>query len=111
MYVNLHRPDDWNMYAGGTCAAEGRHSYDKTVPGIGQYMIDPVCWPNSLRHRGYIVRVANVFGKLADQPGLYRDLSTGPVSLTKARSLAQAHLASHLTGPVEGQEAVETASA
>jgi hypothetical protein len=95
MSINLNRADDWNVYAGGTGAAEGRNSYDKYVPGVGQYSISPVCWPHSCRHRGYVVTIANIYGKLSDQPGLYRWLADHPVTLPKARALCQAHYLEH----------------
>jgi hypothetical protein len=94
--INLNRPDDWDMFAGGTGAAEGRHSYSKTIDGIGKYFISPVCWPHSCRHRGYVVTVANIFGKL-NQPGLYRWLIPGTTTLPKARLLCKTHHLEHLT--------------
>jgi len=63
----------WNMYAGGTAAAKGKHSYDFYVPE-GQYKI----WPISSqygRHLGYALK----FAATGKQPrgshgGLWHDL-------------------------------------
>lgn len=54
---------DWRIFAGGTCAEEGKNSFQlETEKGL--YHIDPVCFKNTLKHRGYIVTFADVKGKL-----------------------------------------------
>lgn len=93
--INLNRPDDWDVFAGGTGAAEGRNSYSKTVDGVGKYFISPVCRPNSNRHLVYFVTVCNIFGRL-NQSGLYHWLISGPTTLPKARSLCNAHYLEHM---------------
>lgn len=61
----------WNMYAGGTAAAEGKHSYD--VRGdFGLYSVDPIS-TSSGRHLGYRVKFANEKGKLSGR-GLWSEL-------------------------------------
>lgn len=57
----------WSMHAGGVCAAEDKHGYTVLVPGLGTFAIDPVCWPNSLRHRGYFASFQNNLGRLAGE--------------------------------------------
>lgn len=52
----------WSISAGGTFAAEGKNGYSVRVENAGEYHISPICWPNSLRHRGYVVRFANTYG-------------------------------------------------
>jgi hypothetical protein len=63
----------WNMYAGGSFAAEGKRSYDFYVPE-GQYTISPISSGHG-RHVGYSLK----FAATGKQPrgnhgGLWHDL-------------------------------------
>jgi hypothetical protein len=75
----------WNMYAGGTGAREGQHSFDVVLP-FGRYMIDPRGYPN----RGYHLYFVNDKGKIGG--GLYHDLGTFS-GLIQARNAAAKHAA------------------
>ena len=75
----------WNCYAGGVAAAEGRNSYDIIIPGLGQYIISPICYRHSLRHRGFVVYFANRFGAVR-QGGLYKLLATGSGHVTSSKA-------------------------
>lgn len=54
---------DWRMFAGGTSAADGKHSFQLDTDK-GQYNINPICWPRSNQHRGYILTFADTKGLL-----------------------------------------------
>lgn len=60
----------WNMFAGGTGAAEGKHSYQAKVDE-GEYDIQPVSNEHG-RHLGYRLHFVNSKGKLPG--GLWQDL-------------------------------------
>ncbi len=59
----------WNMFAGGTGAAEGKHSYQYNSD-YGQYNINPIS--RNGRHAGYSLKFANTSGKVSG--GLWHDL-------------------------------------
>lgn len=61
----------WNMYAGGTGAAEGKHAYD-AMTAIGTYHIDPVHDTHG-RHHGYKLRFSVAPGRssVLPLPGLW----------------------------------------
>lgn len=50
----------WSTFAGGTGAAEGKHSYSVRTE-VGEYHVDPITTPTG-RHRGYLARFANTRG-------------------------------------------------
>lgn len=82
----------WNTYAGGTGAAEGKHSYDLYVPE-GQYTISPFNYPRSPRHAGYMLKFAATGGRpRGGSGGLWHDLGSHS-SPQKAASAAAAHYA------------------
>ena len=82
---------DWNMYAGGTGAAEGKHSYD--IRGdFGLYMIQP--FTRHGRHAGYAVNFANEKGHPGFS-GLWSDLGTVRSPNEGVRA-ARRHYAEHL---------------
>ncbi|HSX22282.1 MAG TPA: hypothetical protein VLE97_05855 [Gaiellaceae bacterium] len=81
----------WNMYAGGTGAAEGKHSYDLYVPE-GQYTISPYTRRGG-RHAGYLLKFAATGGRpRGSHGGLWHDLGSH-ASPQKAASAAAKHYA------------------
>jgi hypothetical protein len=80
----------WPTYAGGTCAASGKHGYCFRTT-FGTYHIDPYSSPEG-RHRGYLLAFSNELGKV-EQPGLWRQLGSfrSPHAAVKA---ARDHAAS-----------------
>jgi hypothetical protein len=81
----------WNTYAGGTGAAEGKHSYDLHVPE-GQYTISPYTRSGG-RHAGYLLKFAATGGRpRGSHGGLWHDLGSHP-SPQKAASAAAKHYA------------------
>ena len=81
----------WNTYAGGTGAAEGKHSYDLYVPE-GQYTISPYTRRGG-RHAGYLLKFAATGGKpRGSHGGLWHDLGSH-ASPQKAASAAAKHYA------------------
>ena len=77
----------WHLFAGGTSAAEGKNSH-LGITDWGNYYVDPITWPNG-RHRGYVVRFANVKGLVPG--GLWKDLSPHPVNLRTAKVICTEH--------------------
>ena len=81
----------WNMYAGGTSAAPGKHSYDLRVSpgnlagGRRQYVVSPISYSNG-RHRGYLLQVAGS----PEYSGLWKDLGMHR-SPQQAASAARRH--------------------
>lgn len=71
--MNLRNIDNWNRFAGGISAANDKNSFSIRIDGLGEYHIDPVCWPNTAKHRGYLIRFANVFGKHGN--GLWNNIN------------------------------------
>jgi hypothetical protein len=55
---------DWQIYAGGISSAPGKNSF-KFCSEKGEYYIDPICFPKSNKHRGYMVKFADTKGILA----------------------------------------------
>lgn len=103
--MNLINPDAWNMFAGGISAAKGKKSYSVTIPGVGKYFISPICYKDSLRHKGYIAQFTNIFGKIV-QSGLYHELcSCG--TLTQCRKACQQHLVDHDQSASAGTPSVD----
>lgn len=84
----------WNMYAGGTSAAEGKRAYD--IRGdFGLYSIQPLTTPQG-RHRGYLVQFADEKGRLGG--GLWTNL--GLVHSPSAGvGQAREHYAHHFGDP------------
>lgn len=81
----------WNTYAGGTGAAEGKHSYDLHVPE-GQYTISPYTRSGG-RHAGYLLKFAATGGRpRGSHGGLWHDLGSH-ASPQKAASAAAKHYA------------------
>ena len=81
---------DWNMYAGGTGAAEGKNSYD--IRGdFGLYSISPFTTRYG-RHAGYAVKFADEKGRLGG--GLWTDLGTVRSPNAGVRAARQ-HYAEH----------------
>ncbi len=78
----------WNMYAGGTGAAEGKHAYDFYLPNGGQYSIQPISGTYG-RHRGYHLDFADVASRTGTA-GLHKDLGMFR-SPQEAASAAAAH--------------------
>jgi hypothetical protein len=72
---------NWHTFAGGTTAAEGKNSYVAKVPGFGEYHIQPVCWPNSSRHRGYCILFANM-GGIVPVSGLWWAIGAGGLTVS-----------------------------
>ena len=65
----------WNTYAGGTGAAEGKHSYDLFVPE-GQYTISPYTRSGG-RHAGYLLKFAATGSRpRGTHGGLWHDLGS-----------------------------------
>lgn len=61
----------WSVFAGGTGAAEGKHSYSiRPAAGVAYY-IQPVTTQYG-RHRGYLLQQSDQTGRSG--PGLWRDL-------------------------------------
>jgi len=88
----LTHPDAWNVYAGGTCAASDRHSYDVQTT-IGDYNIWPISAKNNCEHHiGYRVYFLNVKGHLTG--GLWQTLAN-LTTLPEARRLCRNHLEQH----------------
>ena len=87
----------WNMYAGGTSAAEGKRSYD-AHGWFGQFVINP---PSVMRPRsGYSLQWANSKGLLVTHThmGLWHDVGQGYRSPASAKAAAQAYIDKHLSG-------------
>jgi hypothetical protein len=81
----------WNTYAGGTAAAEGKHSYDFYVPE-GQYTISPISSRHG-RHIGYSLKLAAQFKQpRGSHGGLWHDLGMHR-SPQAAASAAKKHYA------------------
>lgn len=93
--MRLTNPNAWHTFAGGTCAASDRHSF-QAITSIGQYCVDPVSSRHNVEcHIGYSVRFATNGAVPGLQNGLWRSLSPSLVTLPEARRLCQAHHAEH----------------
>lgn len=77
----------WNMFAGGTGAKEGKHSYS-AVGDFGEYHINPP----SVRGWGYSLKWANTQGMHAANGGLWHDLGKF-ASPNEAKRAASEHAA------------------
>lgn len=87
--MKLRGSKNWNVFAGGTCAASDRNSYSVETPN-GKYMIQPVSSEYDVeRHLGYKVWFINSKGRRAG--GLWQELSDTLVSLPLARHLCHEH--------------------
>jgi hypothetical protein len=76
----------WSMYAGGTGAAEGKHSYDFKAGIKGEYHIFPFTTKYG-RHAGYLLKYAVTGGQpRGSHSGLWHDLGKfrSPASAAKA---------------------------
>lgn len=80
----------WQLFAGGTSAAAGKHSY-AAYESVGQYHIDPISWPNG-KHRNYRVMFANTAGKLG---GLLWHTIGSTNSPNGGKKLCQEHATKH----------------
>lgn len=79
----------WNTFAGGTGAAEGKHSYSYVTGIKGEYHISPFTRKYG-RHAGYILRYAATGGQpRGSHGGLWHDLGTfrSPAAAAKAARL------------------------
>lgn len=80
----------WDMFAGGTGAAEGKHSYSFIVPE-GKYYISPYTTRN--RHAGYLLKFAATGGRpRGTHGGLWHGLGEHR-SPARAASAAAKHYA------------------
>ena len=62
----------WQIFAGGTCAAEGKYAYHAKTDH-GEYDISPVTTATG-RHAGYLIHFVNTKGKV--KGGLWHNLGT-----------------------------------
>ena len=81
----------WDMFGGGTFAAEGKHSYSFIVPE-GKYYVSPFTTGRG-RHAGYYLKFAAQFKRPKDgHGGLWHDLGVYR-SPQAAASAAKTHYA------------------
>lgn len=81
----------WDMFAGGTSAAEGKHSYSFIVPE-GKYYISPYTTRHG-RHAGYLLKFSATGGRpRGTHGGLWHDLGEHR-SPASAASAAAKHYA------------------
>ena len=81
---------NWNQFAGGTSAAEGKHGYTAHHEH-GEYHIQPISTRRGL-HSHYSVSFANTKGKL--NGGLWHHVGDAP-SPNRAKQMATAHHSEH----------------
>jgi len=91
----------WNMFAGGTGAAEGKHSYQKQTD-VGEYDIQPFTTASG-RHAGYQLHHVDTKGVRArkGQGGLWLSLGVfrSPGKAKSAASKHEAQLSKGQTNP------------
>jgi hypothetical protein len=80
----------WNMFAGGTAAAPGKHGYSLHLPE-GEYHVSPVSSQHG-RHRGYSLMFAARQQPWGSHSGLWHDLGMHR-SPAKAAVAARKHFA------------------
>jgi len=101
--------NDWNQFAGGTSAAEGKHSYQFNHPTGQTYSIDPISNQYG-RHRGYRLGVypaqAGLHGTI-DQSGNEQSMFA-PLHRTPAQAVTAAKLhAANVEADPARKQAVE----
>lgn len=80
----------WNMSAGGTSAAAGKHGYSFQVPQ-GTYYISPYTTRLG-RHAGYLLKFAATGGRpRGSHGGLWHDLGSHRSPQTAAKAAAEHH--------------------